>query len=65
MKGVAVIAYREHEEVIIKGKKKERDYLIHKAYNTCDPAVAMRRFFAERGDKIWQMPVKIRTRRFV
>ena len=63
MKGVAVIAYREHEEVIIKGKKKERGYLRHKAYNTYDPAIAMRRFFAERGDKIWQMPVKIHTRR--
>ena len=30
-------------------------------YATGDPAKAMRRFFAERGDKIWLVPTRIWT----
>ena len=38
---------------------------IHKkwSYKTGDPAIAMRRFYAERGDRTWIVPKKIYTRK--
>ena len=42
---------------------KDGDQRYKASYVTKEPSVAMRRFFAERGDAIWQAPVRVYTER--
>lgn len=42
---------------------KDADQRYKASYITKEPSVAMRRFFAERGDAIWLVPVRVYTER--
>lgn len=57
MKAVTTVVYKDLRD--------EKDWRYEERYNTADPAIAVRRFFAERGNKTWLVPTRVFTEEMI